>query len=60
MGASAEHQGPLAKAWSAVVSVLSNITVEPIFLLHGFAIAIEIIPTSQLYYEKTCKVEHHN
>ena len=51
-----EPKGPLAKAWGLLHSVVTNITIEPIFLLHGFAIAIQIIPTPQLYYEKTCKV----
>ena len=48
--------GPLEKFFHLLTKFLKNITVEPVVFFYSLGFSITMLPSANLYFDKTCKV----
>ena len=50
------HTGPFEKFFHLLTKFLKNITVEPVVFFYSLGFSITMLPSANLYFDKTCKV----
>lgn len=50
-------QERIQRAWKTLVPILASISVEPVFLLDGFAFSNMVVHVESLQFDKICKVD---
>ena len=52
------NTGPFEKFFHLLTKLLKNITIEPVVFFYSLGFSITMLPSANLYFDKTCKVSN--